>query len=1288
MPAEPTLPPTRAQTAVWQIAIDTGGTFTDCVALDPGGRSHHAKVLSSSALRGTVVIPLDPTRLRIDVAWDASDDLLRGLRFRPLGRSDLERVVAGYDRREAVLALSEPLPTTLEPGAPFEVLSPEEAPVLAARLVTRTPAGSPLPSLAMRLGTTRGTNALLERQGARVVLFATRGLGDLLLIGTQQRPDLFALDVRKPPPLYEEVVEVPGRVGADGSVVEELRLDEIRPALVGLRERGLRFAAVALLNAHRNPEHEETLRTFLLAHGFEHVSVSSALARRIEILPRSETAVVDAALAPVVRGYLERVGRSLTAGTFHVMTSAGGLVRAAAFDAKDSLLSGPAGGVVGAAAAARRSGFSRILAFDMGGTSTDVARVDGDYEYEFEHRVGDAHLLAPALAICSVAAGGGSICGLDAGGLHVGPRSAGADPGPACYGAGGPLTLTDVNLLLGRLAPRRFVLPIDVARAREALDAVHAQLRQETGEDVEPDVLLAGFLEIANERMADPIRAVSLRRGYDPADHALVAFGGAGGQHACAVAERLGIGTVLVPRGASLLSAQGLAAARVERFEEWQVMEPLSAAEPRVPAWLEELGERAIAAVAAEGVDRGEIEVRRRLAHLRFVGQDSTLSVEVEEGASLRELFERRYREIFGHEAGERSVELESLRVVASSTRRPASPLAPAAPSPSPMEVAPVGRQRARFGGSWVEVPVHERDRLPAGARLPGPALIFEEHSATVVEVEWTATVDTEGAIVMRRADERKPSGPQAVSRRTPSAAVELELFTCRFSALVEEMGEQLRRTAVSTNVKERLDFSCALLDPGGQLVVNAPHIPVHLGSLGLCVRALRDAVEMGPGDVVATNHPAYGGSHLPDVTVVTPAFSDTGELLGYLASRAHHAEIGGMRPGSMPPNATRLVEEGVILPPTHLVRAGQADWETVRRLLLEAPHPSRRPQDNLADLGAAVAANHRGASALRGLCARHGRQKIQEMMDALGDRAERSVRAALRRLTRGIYEAQERLDDGTPLRVRLDIQDGAARVDFTGSGGVHPGNLNATPAIVRSVALYVMRLLVNEPLPLNEGLMRAVSLSIPTGLLNPSFPADAAQAPAIVGGNVETSQRLVDTLMKALGLAACSQGTMNNVSFGTAAFGYYETVGGGCGAGPGFAGASGVHSHMTNTRITDPETLEHRYPVRLERFGLRRGSGGAGEHPGGDGVVREIRFLEPMSLSILSQHRSEGPYGLSGGRRGLPGRQRLVRADGAVEELEAIDGREVGPGDRLLLETPGGGGYGPPTPPPSGEAV
>ncbi len=1251
---------------IWQVSVDTGGTFTDCVAVDPDGRLHHAKVLSSSALRGTVVARLDATRLRVRVAWKAPPNLVRGFRFRALTPGAAEAEVAGFDPGKGILELRGAISPGPAPGVAFELVSPEEAPLLAARLVTGTPAGAPLPPLALRLATTRGTNALLERQGADVAFFVTRGFGDALRIGTQQRGDLFALAVRKPEPLYGHVVEVRERIAADGSLIESLALDELRPEVERLRDQGIRVAAIALLNAYRDPRHEQALRGFLVEHRFGHVSVSSELAARIQILPRAETAVVDAYLSPIIRDYLGRVGHGLPRGTLHAMTSAGGLQRAVSFAAKDSLFSGPAGGVVGAAAAARRSGFTRVLAFDMGGTSTDVARVDGDYEYQFQHTVGDAHLFAPALAIESVAAGGGSVCGVESGGLHVGPRSAGADPGPACYSAGGPLTITDVNLLLGRLDPARFTIPIDAVHARAALDRVRERLRDETGESVDPEVLLEGFLEIANERMARAIRAVSLRRGYDPAGYTLVAFGGAGGQNACAVAERLGVRTVLVPARASLLSAQGLAEAVLERFEERQVLERLSDVEAEVPGWLADLAERAVAAVAAEGISRSEVTVRRRIVHLRFVGQDATLSVEPREETSLQALFEDRYQEVFGHRPEGRPIELESIRVVASSRLREPSG---ADDLPESSEAETEGRRRARFAGEWREAPIYDRDRVPPGASLTGPALVFEEHSAIVVEAGWDAVVDTQRAIIMRRRDDA-----EAIARvASSSQAVELELFTNRFGALVEEMGEQLRRTAVSTNVKERLDFSCALLDPEGQLVVNAPHIPVHLGSLGLCVRRLREAVEMRPGDVIATNHPDFGGSHLPDVTVVTPAWSDSGELLGHLASRAHHAEIGGLRPGSMPPSATRLVEEGVILPPTHLVREGEARWDEIRRRLSEAPYPSRSPEDNVADLRAAVAANHRGAGALRALSAEHGKEKVLGMMDALGDRAERCVTAALRRLPPGSREAEEHLDDGTPLRVRIDLGGDHARFDFAGTGGVHPGNLNATPAIVRSVVLYVLRLLVDEPLPLNEGLLRPVSLSIPEGLLNPPFPEDPALAPAIVGGNVETSQRLVDTLLKALGLAACSQGTMNNVSFGTADFGYYETVCGGCGAGPAFPGASAVHSHMTNTRITDPEVLEQRHPVRVERFAIRRGSGGEGRFRGGDGVVREIRFLRTMSLSILSQHRREGPYGLEGGAPGLPGRQRLVRADGRVEELGAIDGREVGPGDRLVLETPGG---------------
>lgn len=1288
----------------WRVWIDTGGTFTDCLAVSPGGEVRRAKVLSSSALRGTVRERVDAVRLRVGEGWSAAPDGVRGFAFRLLGEEHPPVRVTGWDPERGVLRLDAPLAVPAEPGAAFEIVSPEAAPILAARLVTGTPADAPLPPLAMRLATTRGTNALLERTGAPTAFFVTRGFGDLLRIGTQQRPELFALDVRVPEALHHAVVEVPERLAADGSVLQALDLEAIAPAIARLTGQGVRVAAVALMHAYRNSRHEWELRELLLRAGFTHVSCSADLAPSIKILPRAETAVVDAYLSPVIGGYLHGVRSALGGGRLHLMTSAGGLIRPEDFRARDSLLSGPAGGVVGAALAGRRAGFPRTIAFDMGGTSTDVARFDGDFEYVWEHRVGGAHLVAPALAIESVAAGGGSVCAVGAQGVQVGPASAGASPGPACYGAGGPLALTDVNLLLGRLDPARFGIPLQPERSAAALEAVRGALRERTGEDALPEPLLEGFLRIANERMADAIRAISLRQGHDPAEYALVAFGGAGGQHACGVAERLGIRAVVVPPDAGLLSALGIGHAVLERFAERQVLRPLEEVRDDLIGWMAELAEEAARAMRSEGVGEGGMEIRRRIANLRFRGQESTLAVEWEPGVDLGGAFRERYRKVYGHQPEGRPIEVESLRVIVSTP----TPDTEVSPAPSPVPAEATGRTRAWFGGAWTEIPVFDRARLPPGATLQGPALVWERHSATVVEAGWSARVDGSGALVMRfspaflevegqremvqvkepeerrlRRTSRTPQGAATTGdaemghlSQAPEAVTE-ELFTHRFQALVGEMGEQLRRTALSVNVKERLDFSCALLDPDGELVVNAPHVPVHLGALGVCVRSVRDALALRSGDVVATNHPAFGGSHLPDVTVVTPVHDPGGTLLGYVANRAHHAEIGGSRPGSMPPRATTLAEEGVVIPPTWLLRAGEERWDGVRSLLERGPFPSRAPDENLADLRAAVAANHRGAELLRELARAHGPETIAHYMRSLKGRAERGIRAALRRLGEGRYEATEHLDDGSPLRVTVEIIGDGATIDFAGSAPVHPGNLNATPAIVRSAVLYVLRLLVGEALPLNEGLMSAVDLRIPPGILNPPFPEDPAHAPAVVGGNTEVSQRLVDTLLRALGLAACSQGTMNNVLWGNDRFGYYETVCGGCGAGPGWTGASAVHSHMTNTRITDPEIVETRYPVRVERFTIRRGSGGAGRWRGGDGTVRELTFLEPMSLSVLSQHRRETPYGMEGGEAGATGRQRLIRASGETVELAPVDGCEVDAGDRLLLETPGGGGWG-----------
>ena len=1263
--------PTSA--APWQIWIDTGGTFTDCLARDPRGRLHRAKVLSSSALRATVERALAPDALRIREEWNAPQGLVDGFEVRLLGVRHPPAHVTTYDLRTHTVYLDRPLQDLAPAGTTLELVSPEEAPILAAKLVTQTPFGGRLPPLAMRLATTRGTNALLERRGGRVALFITRGFGDLLRIGTQQRPELFALKVETREPLYEAVVEVDERLSAGGAVLRQVEVEALAAHASRLLAQGIDTAAVALMHAYRNPAHERAVAEALRGAGFRHVSLSSELAPLIKLLPRAETAVVDATLSPVIAGYLAAVGGALHGGRLHVSTSAGGLVRPDEFRAKDSLLSGPAGGVAGAAYAGRRSGFGRVIAFDMGGTSTDVARWDGDFEYVWEHEVGGGRIFSPALAIETVAAGGGSICAFDVEGLRVGPQSAGAAPGPASYGAGGPLTLTDCNLLLGRISPNYFPIPVDSGPAADAADALLRDVREHSGEETPREALLAGLIELADERMADAIRTISLRRGYDPAGYALVAFGGAGGQHACGVAERLGITTVLVPADAGLLSALGIGHAPLERFAERQVLRPLAEAAGDVGAWFTELGNQALEAVAREGVERGSISVRRRIASLRYAGQESSLEVEWTPGADLRAAFEARHAAIYGHRPADRPIELESMRAVASTP--PAEPAEEHTPERFP---APTnGSRRVWVRGGWRKVPCYSREQLKAGAAFSGPAVVTEAHAATYVAEGWAAEVDGAGALVLERDPYARPADDE--ERAETPGAVRLELFVNRFRALVAEMGEMLRRTALSTNVKERLDFSCALLDAAGELVVNAPHIPVHLGALGLCVRSVAAALPMEPGDVVVTNHPAFGGSHLPDVTVITPVHDGAGALLGYVASRAHHAEIGGTRPGSMPPDARTLAEEGVVIPPTYLVRGGEARWEELRGMLTGAPHPTRAIDENLADLAAAVAANHRGATLLAELAREHGAGAVAGYMRALTQRAEDGVRAALRALGDGVFEAGETLDDGARLCARVEVSGGHAVIDFGGTAGVHPGNLNATPAVVRSVVLYVLRLMVREPLPLNEGLLRAVELRIPPGMLNPEWPDDATRAPAVVGGNTEVSQRLADTLLKALKLAACSQGTMNNTLWGTERFGYYETVCGGSGAGPRWHGASAVHTHMTNTRITDPEVVEHRYPVRIERFGVRAGSGGAGRYRGGDGAVRETVFLQPMSLSILAQHRAEGPYGVDGGEAGAPGTQRVIRANGDTVGLRGNDACEVDEGDRLVLETPGGGGWGAP---------
>ncbi|TVR64483.1 MAG: 5-oxoprolinase [Gemmatimonadales bacterium] len=1275
----------------WSVHVDTGGTFTDCLAVDPRGRRHRLKVLSSSALRGTVVDTDGGDGLGVRFPDELPDGFLVGFGLHrpgepahpggpeaPLPRARLVVEAHHRDPHDPRIARLRPVPfPPPTPGATVELRSPETAPLLATRLATGTPAGSPLPGdLRLRVATTRATNALLERKGAPSALVVTRGFGDVLRIGDQSRPDLFALDVSRPPPLVVEVVEVPGRIGVGGEILEGLVGSTEGPEdwwapFQELRRRGIGSAAVVLLHSPRNPAHEERVAEVLRAAGFDHVAVSHEVAPFTHFLRRAETTVVEAYLAPVIQEYLAGILAGLGSSRVQVMTSAGGLTAADRVRARETLLSGPAGGVVGAGAVARRAGLTRIITLDMGGTSTDVARFDGRPQVEEEHTVGPARLRTPAVAMETVAAGGGSICRVHRGELQVGPESAGADPGPACYGAGGPLTLTDVNLLLGRIDPNRFGIPVHVQAARIRAEEVLAQLRDD-GRNLSLEQLLEAFLELADERMAGAVRRISVRQGYDPAEYGLVAFGGAGAQHACALARRLDIRRVVLPEEAGILSAVGLEHAAPERVVMKEVLAPLATVAPDLDSLVQEMRREARAGLVEEGADPERIQVRDQIVHLRYAGQESTLEVPLDV-ADLRKAFEAAYQEVFGHRPEGRALEVVSLRVTMAEGGTAVAPV-PTVPSMAP---PPPGTSRAWFDGAWREVPVWEREALAPGSRIHGPALIRAEHTSVVVASGWRGRVHGDGSLVLE-ADAALADTPVALHSAAGS-----ELFAQRFRGLVTEMGEQLRRTAISVNIRERRDYSCALLDPQGRLVAHAPHVPVHLGAMGACVRAVAGALDLRPGDTAVTNHPGAGGSHLPDVTVITPVHAparDGGEpplLLGYVASRAHHAEIGGRRPGSMPPDARSLQEEGVVIEPQLLVRDGEARWDELRALLLAGPYPTRRIEENLVDLAAQVAANHRGASLLRSLAATEGGAEVVSRMEALERRAALRIRAVLASLPDGIRSAVETLDDGSPLSVRVEIQGDEATVDFTGSSGVHPGNLNATPAIVRSCVLYVLRLLAGEDLPLNEGLLEPVRLHIPEGILSPPFPSDPARCPAVVGGNVETSQRLVDALLRALDLVACGQGTMNNVLFGDDGTSYYETVAGGAGAGPGFHGASGTQVHMTNTRITDVEVLEHRFPVRVERFGLRPGSGGTGTWRGGDGVVRELRFLRPLSLSLLTQHRKVAPYGIRGGGPGARGEQLLVSATGRVRLLPGIAALEVRSGDLLVLRTPGGGGCG-----------
>lgn len=1270
-------------TSNWQIWIDTGGTFTDGIARGPQGTLHRTKVLSSSRLRGQI-----DANGRLVAPWLMAP-IFAGYTLRVVETGE-EVVVKSLDVDGTLEIAMTSLRTDLGSGKLYpamssltvELFTGEEAPVLAARLLTQTPLDKPFPPLEMRLGTTRGTNALLERKGGRVALIVTKGFRDLLVIGTQQRPDLFQLAIPPAEILYDSVLEVDERITATGEVLKPLTDELVEEIISQIRHANPDSVAVSLLNAYRNPSHEQRLRDALQRAGFEHITCSADVSTAPGYVARTQTTVVDAYLNPVLRSYLDNVQQQLGhSATLRIMSSSGGLVRADLFRPKDSLLSGPAGGVIGASASSPEDSKTGLLTLDMGGTSTDVARILGTPDYRFTTKIGPFELQLPSLAIETVAAGGGSVCWFDAtsGRLRVGPHSAGASPGPACYGAGAVdqpllLTITDVNLLLGRLHPAQFGIPIFPERAQAALSAV---VKQVGGS---PDALLNGFARIADEAMAAAIRTISIARGFDPTDYSLLVFGGAGGLHGCSVARLLSMTRVILPFDGGLLSAYGMGEARIERMASRAVLQPLEMVHSQLPALIAQLENEATRElrqdVGAETV-LSEPTVR---VFMRLQGQES--SVEIAYSNSLSADFRAAYQQRYGHYPEGRTIEVESVRVLVGTAIFGETP-------------------KSELKTTQIATPVFHTDRYPAydwtklhpGDTFSGPALLLNTTSSAFIEPGWALTIQQDRNAVAAFADdlmtESKLDSPSEIE------SLQLELFTRRFMSIAEEMGTQLQRTAFSTNVKERLDFSCALLDANAALVANAPHIPVHLGSLGVCARLCLSRLSLNPGDVIITNHPQFGGSHLPDVTLLQGVFTDENELVGYVINRAHHAEIGGKVPGSMPPDATTLIEEGVVLEPQYVVKNGQFLWETgldkgepgLQNRFTDAPYPTRALAENRADIEAALASLRAGETTLLDLVRAHGLETVHQYMDRLKQSASRSIETILQQHDGHVFTAEESLDDGHMIRVQIRVQNGQVEFDFRGTSGVHPNNLNANLSILHSAVLYVLRLWCHEDIPLNEGLMDPVRFVLPeSSFLNPVFPDDQPEAcPAVVGGNTEVSQRLVDTLLKALGLAACSYGTMNNFLFGKSArtgdpatpesFGYYETIGGGTGATVGANGRSAVHQHMTNTKLTDPEELERRYPVRLHEFSIRAGSGGGGVWKGGDGIVREVEFLEPVQATLLSQHRVVAPYGLNGGKPGQVGRQTLIWVDGHSEELPGIFTRAMQAGERIRIETPGGGG-------------
>jgi len=1189
----------------WEFWIDRGGTFTDILGHAPDGRLHPLKLLSENP-----------------GAYE--DAAVEGIRRLLGGRLDPARIGR------------------------------------------------------VRMGTTVATNALLERRGERTALLITRGFRDALRIAYQARPDIFAKEIILPEQLYERVIEVSERLHADGSVETPLALDALRPELERLRADGIDAVAVVLMHAWVNPAHERAVAGLVRGMGFAQVSVSHEVSPLVKLVGRGDTTVVDAYLSPILRRYVARVAATLGATppgepgpTLQFMMSSGGLTAAEHFRGKDAILSGPAGGVVGMVETAAEAGFGRVIGFDMGGTSTDVAHAAGGYERAFDTEVAGVRIRAPMMRIHTVAAGGGSVLHAEPGRFRVGPDSAGADPGPACYRRGGPLTVTDANVMLGKLNPGLFPAifgprqdqPLDASIVREKFAAIGAEIGRP------PEAVAEGFIRIAVDNMANAIKRISVQRGHDVTRYLLNSFGGAGGQHACLVADALGMEAVLVHPQSGLLSAYGIGRARVRASRQQGLVVGLEDA-GAIAAAQEGLEAAVRADLAAQGVAGARTEAR---LHLRYQGTDTALPVAWSgDAAAARAAFEAAHAAQFGFVSPDRPLVVEAVEVEG------AEPDEGPAGAPCP----PAGKGRLReadetvpvfAAGAWVEAGVFRRAALRPGDRLTGPAIIVEPNQTVVVEPGWQAELSPRDHILLTR---HRPLA-RARAAGTEADPILLEVFNNLFMNIAEQMGIALQNTAQSVNIKERLDFSCAVFDASGALVANAPHMPVHLGSMDRSVETvIRLNPEIAEGDVFALNAPYNGGTHLPDITVVSPVFLD-GRIRFWVASRGHHADVGGTAPGSMTPLATTVDEEGVLIDNFRLVEAGRFREDALRRVLTEHPWPCRNPDQNIADLKAQLAANERGAAELRRIAGEFGLEVVEAYMGHVQDNAAEEVARLIGGLEDCRYSYET--DTGQVIRVAITVDRAArrARVDFTGTSAAAGNNFNAPEPVTRAAVLYCFRVMVEAPIPMNAGCLRPIEIIVPEGsMLAPRYPR------AVVAGNVETSQHVTNAIFGALGAMANSQGTMNNLTFGNDRYQYYETICSGSPAGRMndgrvFDGTSGVHVHMTNSRLTDPEVLEMRFPVLLESFGLRPGSGGRGLGTAGDGTLRRIRFRERMDCAILASHRSRPPAGIAGGGDGEAGRTWVERRDGRVEELPACAQTVLEPGEVVVVQTPTAGGYG-----------